>query len=634
MQSKNAYRILIIDDTPSIHDDYRKVLGAGCDSASADVAQMEALLFGANDAAADEPRFEIDSALSGEEGVELLKKSIEKNAPYAMAFVDMRMPPGWDGVQTIRELWKIEPNLQVVICTAYSDYTPQQISAELRLGGRMLILRKPFDGVEVQQLAKMLSDKWQIGKRKADLEKIVEVRTAELKKAALHDALTGLPNRLLFADRLNHTLSRAKRDESFKFAVLFVDVDEFKLVNDGLGHEAGDALLLEIAARLNYATRTVDTVSRTDVCELTGANPVAARLGGDEFALLLDDVRADADAARVAQRIINEVSRPFEIHGHTIHTAVSIGLTTSSRKYEKADDMLRDADTAMYHAKREGRGRFVMFDQQMHAAAVARLTFESDLRAAIASDEFVPHYQPIVDIHTSRLVGFEALARWQHPQNGLISPADFIPIAEETGLIVPLGIKILETACQQLSVWQRTTPEFADLTMSVNVSRKQLVSADLVQHVQRILRESGIKPQNLKLEITESSVMADVKASLDVLKRIQSLGVQLHIDDFGTGYSSLSCLQNFPLNGLKIDRGFVNEITVKPDQAAILKAIVSLAHSLNLPLVSEGVETTEQSQLLQSMGCDYAQGYLFSKPMDVTAATAFVSRCAQHQAAA
>lgn len=634
MQSKNPYRILIIDDTPSIHDDYRKVLGAGSDTAGADVAQMEALLFGANDAAGDEPRFEIDSALSGAEGVELLKKSIEKNQPYAMAFVDMRMPPGWDGVQTIRELWKIEPNLQVVICTAYSDYTPQQISAELRLGGRMLILRKPFDGIEVQQLAKMLSEKWQIGKRKADLEKIVEVRTAELKKAALHDALTGLPNRLLFADRLNHTLARAKRDESFKFAVLFVDVDEFKLVNDGLGHEAGDALLLEIAARLNYATRTVDTVSRTDVCELTGANPVAARLGGDEFALLLDDVRADADAARVAQRIINEVSRPFEIHGHTIHTAVSIGLTTSSRKYEKADDMLRDADTAMYHAKREGRGRFVMFDQQMHAAAVARLTFESDLRAAIASDEFVPHYQPIVDIHTSRLVGFEALARWQHPQKGLISPADFIPIAEETGLIVPLGIKILETACQQLSEWQRSSPEFADLTMSVNVSRKQLVSADLVQHVQRILRETGIKPQSLKLEITESSVMADVKASLDVLKRIQSLGVQLHIDDFGTGYSSLSCLQNFPLNGLKIDRGFVNEITVKPDQAAILKAIVSLAHSLNLPLVSEGVETMEQSQLLQSMGCDYAQGYLFSKPMDVKAATAFVSRCAQHQAAA
>jgi EAL domain-containing protein (putative c-di-GMP-specific phosphodiesterase class I) len=275
-----------------------------------------------------------------------------------------------------------------------------------------------------------------------------------------------------------------------------------------------------------------------------------------------------------------------------------------------------------------------MFDQQMHAAAVARLTFESDLRAGIANDEIHAHYQPIVDIRTGRLVGFEPLARWKHPTRGMESPADFIPMAEESGLIVPLGTMILEEACRQLAEWQRNAPEFAELTMSVNVSRKQLVSGDLIQNVQRILRETSVKPQNLKLEITESSVMADVKASLEVLKRLQSLGVQLHIDDFGTGYSSLSCLQSFPLNGLKIDRGFVNEITVKPDQAAILKAIVSLAHSLNLPLVSEGVETAEQSTLLQSMGCDYAQGYLFSKPMDSTAATQFVARCAQKQAAA
>jgi diguanylate cyclase (GGDEF)-like protein len=633
MQVNNSYRILVIDDTPSIHDDYHKVLGVDAAS-NGDVSRMEALLFGANDVRDDEPRFEIDSAYQGEEGVELLKRSIETNKPYAMAFVDMRMPPGWDGVQTIRELWKVDPNLQVVICTAFSDYTPQQISAELKLGGRMLILRKPFDGIEVLQLAKMLSEKWAIGRRKQDLEHIVEARTAQLKKAALHDALTGLPNRLLFSDRLAHTLARSKRDANLKFAVLFVDVDEFKLVNDSLGHEAGDALLLEIAARLNYATRTVDTVSRGDVCELTGANPLAARLGGDEFALLLDEIRTDADAARVAQRILNEMSRPFHIAGHTIHSGVSIGLTTSSRNYDKADEMLRDADTAMYYAKREGRGRFVMFDQKMHAAAVERLTFESDLRAGINNDEIRAHYQPIVDIHTGRLVGFEALARWMHPKRGMVSPVDFIPMAEDTGLIVSLGSKILQMACKQLAEWQASSPTFTDLTMSVNVSRKQLVSGDLIRLVQNTLSETGIKPGSLKLEITESSVMADVKASLEVLKRIQSLGVQLHIDDFGTGYSSLSCLQNFPLNGLKIDRGFVSDITVKPDQAAILKAIVSLAHSLNLPLVSEGVETTEQSALLQSMGCDYAQGYLFSKPMDSAAATQFVARCATHQAAA
>ena len=648
--ASKEFRVLVIDDAPAIHDDYRKVLCRPAAEAGAAMADMEAVLFGGGGGVADiigwEPEqtaFALDSAMQGREGVDMLRAAIADGRPYAMAFVDMRMPPGWDGVQTIRELWKVDPNLQVVICTAYSDYTPDQISREVGVDGRMLILRKPFEGIEVKQLARTLCEKWDSNRRTDELEKLVEQRTADLRKAALTDALTGLPNRLLFTDRLARAIQRGKRDPNFKFAVLFIDSDKFKLVNDSLGHEAGDQLLLQIAERLTDCAREIDTISRisgdgTPEPEPAPAGggenddhekrPMAARLGGDEFTIILENIRCDADAARVAQRLLAAGAKPYVLNGQSVHSTMSIGITTNSLGYDKAEDMLRDADTAMYHAKREGRSRFSMFDQAMHNEALARLTFENDLRTAVTEGHIALHYQPIVEMKSGRLIGFEALARWTHPQRGWVSPVEFIALAEETGAIIPLGYKVLEQACRQLAAWQAKWPHLSELTMSVNLSRKQLSAPNLIDRIRQIMADAGINPRNLKLELTENSVMQDAKAALAVLRQIREMDVQLHIDDFGTGYSSLSCLQSVPLTGLKIDRDFIREITSKPGQAAIIRTIINLAHTLNIPLVAEGVETAEQTATLQSLGCDQGQGYLFAKPMEAGAAEQYIaSKC-------
>jgi predicted signal transduction protein with EAL and GGDEF domain len=640
MNATNTFRVLVIDDNPAIHDDFRKVLcgggaAAGSSGAAGAVAELESALFGDDDANGADPgaaRFDVDAALQGEQGVQMLKASIDEGRPYAMAFIDMRMPPGWDGVQTIRELWKVSRNFLVVICTAYSDYSPAQIAAELRSDGRMIILRKPFDPIEVRQLATTMCQKWELSRHKADLERIVETRTAELKRQASHDTLTGLANRALFNERLGSVLQRCKRYGT-NAAVLFIDVDGFKLVNDSLGHEAGDALLLQIAERLSVSVREFDTVARVDehgVPEINApdapnASAIAARIGGDEFAIILEHIGNDANAARVAQRLLSRTSEPYPINGRQIYCTTSIGITTSSLGYERAEVMLRDADTAMYQAKRTGRARFVMFDQRMHADAILRLNFESDLRSAIDAGQIEVHYQPIQELSSSRLVGFEALARWNHATRGAVPPVEFIALAEEIGLIGPLGQQVLTRACRQLAEWQNRWPNLVDVTMSVNVSRRQLITSDFVEFVARTMRETGIKPTSLKLEITESSVMSDGKKAMDMLKRIQALDVKIQMDDFGSGYSSLSCLQTLALDGMKIDRDFVKDIATRADQAAVVRSVVGLAHTLNLPLVAEGVETHEQQRKLQEMGCDHVQGFLYAKPMSPEDASKFIA---------
>ncbi|HET8630943.1 MAG TPA: EAL domain-containing protein, partial [Thermomicrobiales bacterium] len=433
---------------------------------------------------------------------------------------------------------------------------------------------------------------------------------AQLAHQANHDALTGLPNRALFLDRLAQALRHARRRPGYRFAVLYLDLDRFKTINDSLGHAAGDALLAAMARRLEGCLRAGDTV---------------ARLGGDEFAVLLDDLEGGAVATEVAERLIAASQQPFVLAGHEVYTAASVGVVLGPDAYRQTEEVLRDADTAMYRAKAAGKGRHAVFAPAMHAHALAILQLEHDLRRALAQEEFRLHYQPIVALATGRLRGFEALVRWQHPARGLVSPGAFIPVAEETGLIVPLGWWVLEAACRQARAWQGAYPD-APLTMSVNLSARQLTQPDLVERVARALAASGLPGARLRLELTESAIMENAVVAAGVLARLRELGVQLAVDDFGTGYSSLAYLKRFPLDTLKVDKAFVDGLGTDPNDTAIVRAIVSLAHTLGLEVTAEGVETAEQIAQLRALGCGLAQGYHFGQPLAAEAAEALLAR--------
>jgi diguanylate cyclase (GGDEF)-like protein/PAS domain S-box-containing protein len=417
---------------------------------------------------------------------------------------------------------------------------------------------------------------------------------------AFHDALTGLPNRALFMDHVKMAIQRSRRSGDRLFAALFLDLDRFKIINDSLGHMVGDQLLVGIAHRLEACLRPGDTV---------------ARLGGDEFTILLEDLSTTDDAIDVALRVQEAVTQPFNIGGHEVFTTASIGIALSNTGYERAEDLLRDADTAMYRAKMEGKKRHVVFDKAMHDRAMELLQIETDLRRAITRKEFFLNYQPIVNLETGKVASFEALVRWRHPERGLVGPCEFIPVAEETGLIVPLGQWVLNEACWQMRAWQKLGLAGDDVTMSVNLSSRQFSQADLIEQVSSALRDAGLKSANLKLEITESMVMENIDTAIGMLAQLRALGVGLSIDDFGTGYSSLSYLHRFPIDTLKIDRSFVTQMTDNAENAEIVRTIVTLARSLDMHVIAEGVETGEQLRRLGGLGCDYGQGYLFSRPV-------------------
>ncbi len=424
---------------------------------------------------------------------------------------------------------------------------------------------------------------------------------AQLQHDALHDAMTGLPNRVLFMTHLKRVVDRAKRNPERLFAVLFLDLDRFKIVNDSLGHFAGDQLLTEAANRLQGCLRLGDTI---------------ARLGGDEFTVLLEDLTSLEEANLVAQRIQSAIAHPFSLHGQQVFTTVSIGIAQGGQGYNHAEEMLRDADTAMYRAKAQGTSLCQIFDHGMHSAAVQRLQLETDLRRAIRQQEFILNYQPIVALDTGILQGFEALIRWNHPERGLISPVEFIPVAEETGLIVSLGEWVLNEACQQLQMWQKQYPERPFLQMCVNLSAKQFLQTDLIGQIKNLLKHIKLNPRSLKLEITESTVMENVDKGISLMKQIRALGIELSVDDFGTGYSSLSYLPHFPLDTLKIDRSFVSQMSVNRENVEVIRAVIALANSLQMDTVAEGVETNAHWRQLQALGCGYGQGYFFSVPVN------------------
>lgn len=433
---------------------------------------------------------------------------------------------------------------------------------------------------------------------------------SQLVHHAFHDALTGLPNRALLINRLEHTLARAKRRQNGAFAVLFLDLDRFKVVNDSLGHLVGDRLLVEFAQRIQKCLRVGDTV---------------ARLGGDEFAILLEDLQCITDATHIAECIQHALQPSFNLGGHEVFTTTSIGIALSTTAYQKPDELLRDADTAMYRAKLLGKARYVVFNQTMHAIAVERLQLENDLRRALERQEFELHYQPIISLQTGFLTGFEALIRWQHPTRGLVSPVGFIPAAEETGLIIPISYWVLREACDQMNKWQKQFPATKPLTISVNLSAKQFIQIDLVKQVSQILHETQLTASSLKLEITESAIMENTQSATSVLLQLKALGIELCMDDFGTGYSSLSYLRRFPIDTLKIDRSFVSHMEIGNENLEIVQTIITLAHNLNMAVVAEGVETAAQLFKLKAMICEFGQGYFFARPLDATAAWALIA---------
>ena len=432
----------------------------------------------------------------------------------------------------------------------------------------------------------------------------------DITEGKVSDPLTGLPNRLLFLDRLDRLMKHAKRHTNSSFAVLFLDLDAFKMINDSMGHLVGDQLLLGVAKRLEQCLRVTDTVARLQQDTFT-----LARMGGDEFTVLLDELKEPADAERAAERVMQGLLAPFEVEGKEVFTSASIGIAMWNPSYTDPEEIMRDADTAMYHAKSLGKARYEVFNADMRANVMARLELETDLRRAIERNEFFNVYQPIVSLETNAIMGFEALMRWNHPTRGMLGPNEFIPVAEDTGLIRELGWWSLREACGRIAEWRKHIPSERDLFVSVNLSIKQFVQPNLVTNIGALLKELSLPATCLKLEITESTVMDDPSTAVHMLQQMKTLGIRLAIDDFGTGYSSLSYLHRFPLDTLKIDRSFISGTARGQSGMEIARTIMPLAKNLQLDVVAEGVETEDQVQELKKLDCKYAQGYFFSKPL-------------------
>jgi len=459
--------------------------------------------------------------------------------------------------------------------------------------------------------------------RKGETEKLVIVNRdiSERKRAedmlahsSFHDGLTNLPNRALFLDRLQRAFALSKRHQDYKFAVLFIDIDEFKVFNDSLGHTVGDEVLVQVGKRLTASLREVDTISRPQLNE-SPRDDTLARIGGDEYTVLLEDIRNASDGIRVAERLQGRLAAPFSVHGYEIVVTASVGIALSTAACAHAEDLLRDANIAMYRAKQTGKARCEVFDTAMHAGAVRRLELETELRKALELGEFRTHYQPIISLKTGRITGFEALTRWQHGDR-LLAPAEFIAVADETGLIIPMNRLLLREACEQVTSWHAQFPAEPALTMSVNITSKEFAHPNLAKGIGETLKQTGLDPKNLQLEITETIAMGDPERAASVLSELKALGVRLSVDDFGTGYSSLSRLQQFPVDSLKIDRAFISRMDSDAESHKIVRIIIMLAQNLGLVTVAEGTETEEQVNQLKELDCGFAQGYYFSKPAD------------------
>ncbi len=616
-----THRILVIDDNPTIHEDYRKILAGHEDGR---MSAAEAALFHEQQPSIGRPTFDLDSAMQGRDGVERARVALAEGRPYSVAFVDMRMPPGWDGLETIEHLWAIDPEIQVVVCSAYTDYDWLELLERLGHSDKLIVVKKPFEPIEILQCASALSRKWQNARAlKAhveSLERVVTDRTKGLEAAnrqlrhlASHDVLTGVPNRLLLDDRISQAIAQADR-QSHEFAVLVIDLDRFKVINDSLGHRAGDDLLREVAQRLKSAVRAVDTT---------------ARLGGDEFVLLLGGPVTSAEAIEVGTRAIQLMEPSIRLLGIDVHISPSIGIAFYPRDGQTADTLVARADAAMYSAKERGRNNVQCYAEGMSTVTQERVKLESELHEALRTGQFELHYQPKVDTSTGRINSAEALIRWRHPQRGLLLPGDFIAIADDCGLLDDIGEWVLFEACRQAKAWQ--CDGLPRLRVAVNLAPSQFRLTKLVDQIRRALEAAALDSELLEVELTESAVMSDAEESILILEAISSMGVLVSVDDFGTGYSSMSYLRRFPIDKLKIDRCFVEEMTQRTEDASIVRAIISLAHSLHLKVIAEGVETSEQLALLANLGCDQYQGFYFSPALSSAQFVALVKQARAEQ---
>ncbi|MDR9873563.1 EAL domain-containing protein [Pseudomonas allii] len=592
-------RILIVDDTASIHQDFRKILCADANGEPS-LENLEETLFGT--APKVRQAFKLDSAYQGEEALELVNRALAANAPYALVFIDMRMPPGWDGLQTIEQLWNVDPNLQIALCTAYSDYSFEAIEARLKYNDQLLILKKPFDHLEIRQMASALTWKWQLAQDMAlkvvGLERTIEERVQELLKVShllQYDVLTELPNSTLLGDRLTQAIALAHRHDT-QLAVMFIGLDRFKRINNALGYPVGDEVLQQVSHSLVATVRASDSVFR---------------YGADEFVVVLSDIEHPQQTQHIAQKILTAVSATRHVAGHDLSVTASLGIAIYPDDSGNAVELIKHAETAMRTRKEQGPDGFSFYTEDMNRRARHQQNLESAIRQALDREEFVLHYQPKLDLKSGKIVGAEALIRWFQPRSGWVNPGDFIPVAEDSGLIVPLTQWVLRQACEQVQAWRAMG--LPPLCISVNISAIDFRQRDFVDNLVAILKQTDMQPHLLELEITESVLMQNVEETVKTLHTIKAMGVRLALDDFGTGYSSLSYLRRFPIDVLKIDQSFVRGLNVNNQDEQLISAIIGMGRSLELTIIAEGVETLDQLSFLQAQLCEEGQGFLFSK---------------------